>query len=271
VPAIFTYNCEERKRALIRRWFTPGKASDFIHHAPDVVGRGDPVVLRLRVSSYVQAKNKNLDDHEDRMRRAAEQLGAVVVGVDRHVGPGWDVSSIAAAAAMARKHNAKILAESTDRFIRNPLYSKHRQWLRPRTVDLQELRFWTEGIVLATILPPDASSSDVRSSQCKRGQAAKGRKGGRPPERRWKARRLARLEAARKMRDDGLSYREIAARLNAMNDGFPDVTGMTIHNWLNTTRFSLGKQVIPSVQSYLQTPAETISNVIAHLPHALTE
>ena len=214
---------------------TAGKASDYICHARDEIKPGDRVVLRCRVSSCVQAHKKNLDDSEAHLRKRAEQLGAIVVYVYQHVGSGWDTSSLDTAAEKARLYGAKIFAESTDRLIRNPLYSKYRQDLQAQETDLQKLQRCTEGIVLVTDIHPDASPSEVRSYQRKRGQAAKGNRGGRPTKqlrRSWKARRLARIKLSKEMRAAGLSYREIAKQLNDSCDGFSDVTGMTIYNWL---------------------------------------
>lgn len=82
---------------------------------------------------------------------------------------------------LAKRENATILAESTDRYIRNPGYhSKDMPDLQATDVDLRELTRWAEGVTLTTLLGPDAPPTEVRSYQQKRGQAAKGRKGGRP-------------------------------------------------------------------------------------------
>lgn len=234
MSCIFPYDREARNQAFIQRWLTPGRASDYIRYARDEIKPGDKLVLRCRVSNHVQQRNQNLADQEANLRKRARQLGAIVVAVDHHIGPGWDASSIFDAAVMARRFGAKIFAESTDRLIRNPLYSKDRQNLRARDADLRELQLWTDGIVLVTNLHPDARPAKVRSHQCKRGQQIKGRKGGRPTKmRRWKARRMARIKLAKQLRQHGLSYRSIAIQLNDRKDGFTDVTGMTVYNWVN--------------------------------------
>ena len=175
------YDYEARQDAFRRRWLSSGKASDYIHHAAEVIQPGDKVLLRCRVSGWVQARNQNLADQETNLRQAATKLGVIVVGVDRHVGSGWDVRSLGKTAIMARQRGATIiLAESVDRFVRNPLYAKKRQNLQARACDLQELKDWTDGLVLATIVHPDASPFEVRSFQRRRGQQMKGNSGGRP-------------------------------------------------------------------------------------------
>jgi hypothetical protein len=229
---IIPYDYEFRKRAFYRRWLERGPASRYIKNASDEIKPGDKVVLFCRVSACMQNHNGNLLDSEVHLQERAKQLGANVVGVVRHVGPGWDPSWLATVAKRARQFDAKIFAETTDRLIRNPLYSKERQDLQAREIDLQDLRSWTEGVVLVTDLHPDASPVETRGYQRRRGQSMKNNKGGRPMKRKWKERRLARLKLAQIMRDEGCSYKQIATCLNRHKDGFTQQTTMTVYNWL---------------------------------------
>lgn len=233
MPFIVPYDRETRKRGFVRRYLTAGPASDYVAHARYEIKAGDRVILACRVSGYVQARKKNLADQEANLRKKAKRLGAIVAGIKRHVGSGYDPDWLSDAAIEARRLDAKIFAETTDRLIRSPIYSKDRQHLQARDADLQAMRDCTEGIILVTDEDPDASPSESRSRQCKRGQRMKGKKGGRPVKRKkWKARRLSRIERAAKLRQRGLSYRQIADTLNARRDGFPDVTGMGVFYWL---------------------------------------
>ena len=178
---IVPYDRQARQAAFVRHWLTAGKASDYIMHATEEIRPGNRVVLWCRVSGHVQEKNHNLDDSELWLRKRAGEKGAIVVGVDRHTGPGWDAKSLCKVTTMARCLGAKIiLAESTDRLIRNPLYSKDRQNLQARDADLREMQTCTKGIIIATDLHPDATPEQVRSYQRRRGQQMKNNCGGRP-------------------------------------------------------------------------------------------
>jgi hypothetical protein len=163
----------------------------------------------------------------------AQHFGAAVVGVIKHVGSGTDPCWLAWAAELAKQKGAKLLFESTDRAIRHANYhSIENSDAQARDCELQDLQFWTKGVALVTDLHPDASPAEVRSYQSKRGQRFKGNRGGRPRKRKWKVRRLAWIDLARNMRDDGLSYQQIAESLNGGRDGFSDVTAMTVWNWM---------------------------------------
>lgn len=169
------------------RWCEPAKASRYIGHIDGVVRSGDKVVLWCRESS--RTNKSHLADQEVALRAAAESRGAIVVDVVRHIGPGYDHdhgdapcwwAAVARAADVAENHGAKLLATETDRFIRDPacFISPKSQ---PRESDFRRLAAAADGVSLATLAAPDAPPSEARSRQTKRGQAATGRKGGRPP------------------------------------------------------------------------------------------
>jgi hypothetical protein len=170
-------------QATFESYFKAGKASRFIRLFD--LKPGDRVYLVLRVSNC--ERERNLIDQEVNLRRLVEAVGAIVVGVYRISISGRDPYWLGYAARQAQKLGATVLlAESTDRFIRNRYYhsSKHnRKNLQATEKQLEELAYWTRGMKLMTHLHPDASPSEVRSYQSKRGQREKRRKGGRPKNR----------------------------------------------------------------------------------------
>ena len=136
---------------------------------------GDSVILCCRVSERAQRHNGNLDDQERNLREMAKHFGVHVIDVVRRVGPGTDPCWLVAAVEKAKRCNAKLFAESTDRFIRHPAYhSKSNPDAQAREPDLQDLQVWTAGVTLVTDLHPDASPHEVRSYQRKRGQRLRG-------------------------------------------------------------------------------------------------
>lgn len=167
------------------RWLAPGKASDYIRHI-DSLRPGAKVVLWCRVS--IGANEAHLAHQEAALREAADDRSLVVAAVVRHVGPGYDNEyrdapcwwlAVARAGDVARQHGASLLATETDRLIRDAAcYMSPRS--RPRAHDYRMLANTVEDVALVTLADPDAPPSEARSRQTKRGQAATGRKGGRP-------------------------------------------------------------------------------------------
>ena len=99
-------------------------------------------MLACRVSTHHQDHNKNLADQETNPRERAARLGATVVGVVKHVGSGCDPWWLARAVVLAETHEAKLFAESVDRLIRSPAYTKTNQEAQARNVDLLDLARW---------------------------------------------------------------------------------------------------------------------------------
>ncbi len=83
-----------------------------------------------------------------------------------------------------------------------------------------------EGVLLATIVHPDASPEVVTSFQSKRGQCGREKFGGHPliPQLSKKDRRLTTKPKALAMRAEGRSIRQISAQL--------DIPASTIQGWL---------------------------------------
>ncbi len=172
---------QPRQRVSARCRLRAGTASDFISHALTSIKPGDQVIIWCRVSRCAQKCNGNLTDQEKNLRQKAEKFGAIVVETATYIGSGTDPYWLALPAEKAKKLGAKLFAESTDRFIRHAGYhSNENPDAQARDCELQDLSRWTQGVVLVTDCHPDATPRNVRSYQRKRGQYAKGRKGGRP-------------------------------------------------------------------------------------------
>ena len=138
------------------------------------------VVLWVRVSVREQKRRKNLDDQDAALRQATDRYGVDVVRVFRHVGSGWDVlDQLKAAIDFARKHDAVLVAESVDRFLRHPEFrTDTNPDVTPSEEQLEELDRVADGVVLMTLLDPNSEPHEIRSYQRARGQATKGNKGG---------------------------------------------------------------------------------------------
>ncbi len=215
----------------------PGIGSEFIRHLPDLLAEGrKPVVAYCRVSSEKQKAAGNLDDEVtdaiERLRAIGitrgQGLAAVVQGVESSRIQD-DRPLLEKAIEEARIREGIVVATSRDRFIRSRGFDRRNKTEVPTIAEYLQLERMADDVALATLCHPD---QPARSDQIKRGQAAKGNRGGRPKKRKWKQRRLARIDLARKMREEGNSYQHIADLLNVRDDGFCDQTAMTVHNWL---------------------------------------
>jgi hypothetical protein len=167
-------------RVSAARWIaercTEGKASQYIHHYKDVIRPGTKVLLCLREST--ERNRPNLDDQEAWLREKAKSKGAIVVRVVRHVGASQDHLWLRRAARIAKKYGAEyLLAESTDRYVRNGGFSpQFNADAQPTDYELKNSMRWADGMPLVTWLHPDAAPSLVRSHQRQRGWWAKDRK-----------------------------------------------------------------------------------------------
>jgi hypothetical protein len=221
-----------QERFSVAKWvdaqFTTGKASRVVR--PFEVHPGDRLVLCVRVSN--RERRRNLVDAEASLRRAVESAGGIVVGVMPHVGSGTDPFWVGAAALMAKRRRATVLlAESTDRFVRNKYYhSVDFPDVQATEAELKELARCAGGMPLMTLLHPDASPSEVRSYQSKRGQWAKRRKGGRPRSKRpgyKKLRKKEKLGLVLWLHRRDWPVREIAAK------PMVSVPKSTVHEWIH--------------------------------------
>jgi len=212
-----------RRRTAVRRRQRPGKASLFIQEFD--IQKGDKVVVAVRVSTRQQQHRQNLIDQEMFLRQQVARAGGVVVGVVAKAISGFDPWWLARAAVLAKKHNAVIVAESTDRFIRHPGYHSCR-WpdAQARPGDLQDLQQVTDGVRLMTFLHPDATPEEIKSHATKRGMHTKQKMGGNPGYK--KQRRMELLPEVIKLHRRGKSTRQIAVRI-----GVPQPT---VFRWIQT-------------------------------------
>lgn len=225
----------QRMRRIVdlRLHFRTGKASKYIKWALLELKPGDRVVLWCRVSSCKQKRKKNLRDQERSLRRYVEKRGGIVVDVVAVVESGWNAWSLCDAVSLAEELGAKVLAESTDRFIRHPDYhSELRPHLQPLEIHFQNNLSFAQGrAILMTVVYPDKSLSKCKGYQIKRGLREKGSKVGRPPKTKPLAKKRMRAELApkaRAMHEAGDSVRQIAKALG--------VSSSTVWDWIETGR-----------------------------------
>lgn len=176
----------DRAKARFRR-FKKGDATQVITHQG--IYPGDRVLVFGRASSGPQEANGNAADQTKFLSNFVEEKSAIVVGTFEIQHSGWadldDSCEFASrdwildAVILAIQNEAKILAESTDRFVRHPhFHTEHGFDLQATDYDLQDLAMWTMGVSLHTYLHPNATHGEVRSHQTKRGKQAKGSHGG---------------------------------------------------------------------------------------------
>jgi len=232
---------EKGYRYSLWRWM-PGMASEFIHHLPTLLAKHGqrPVVLLSRVSTESQRKDGNLDDATASALRELKAFGCTVLKTFPEVANGgiFDSDRIVLERAIeyARQRGAWLVVQSRDRFLRGRTFDGTSQSELPTVGEYMALRRMAGGVPLATILPPD--DPGARSSQIKRGQAAKGTHVGRPPKEMsgrgvFKRRKAACSPEAQRLHAEGRSYRQIAQDLNQRQDSWPVVSAKTVWNWIN--------------------------------------
>jgi hypothetical protein len=144
------------------------------------IRRGDRIFIVCRVSKRAQFLAGNLDDQVDALIAAVQRAGGVVVGVKTQIGNGANPEWLAAAAVLARRRGARLLAETTDRLIRHPDYhSTLRPKLQAGQAQLERMAECLDGAEVMTLVDPDAPPHDNMSQHRQRGQEQKGHCGGR--------------------------------------------------------------------------------------------
>ncbi|QDT82451.1 recombinase family protein [Gimesia chilikensis] len=218
-------------KKTIKRIFTPGDASKYITH--DGIQQGDQVVLYCRVSTRQQKHSGNLDAQEKYLRTQMAKRGAKVVNVVRYVGSGFEPLRLPLAVMYAKQHRAKIVALTTDRFIRHESFkstgtNKTRSF-RVNERGLENLQEIAKGVELVTLQDPNAILEDCLKLQREIGQLSKSNKGGRPLKRMpgyKKERRQKNLEKTIQLKKQGKSVREIGKELK--------IPSSTIHTWVSS-------------------------------------
>ena len=220
---------------------TVGVASEYIQDFSDLLAAkpGVKVVLYCRVSGREQNRKGNLRDQKTVRLRQLEDCGADVVAAYGEITSGWcdDKLRFEVAADVARASGAVLVAESVDRFLRNIDYNNEKnQEAQPTVHEFESLLGRTKGVTLATLLPPAMPWKSVRGEQTKRGQQAKGRKGGRPKAKRpgdKKEHRRVWLSRVLSMSAHGVSSRVIAELI-----GMPRAT---VQRWIK--RYGEGRPI----------------------------
>ncbi len=170
------------KPKLVRAFaeeYIAGQASRYIRRFK--LRPSDRVMILARKSNR-ECGNK-LDNQVENLRRIIVAAGAIVVGVYRYTSHGYEHQVGCAAYRAKQKAATILLAETTDRIVRNSRYHSVKQPnLQATKEQLAEVARDADhyGIKLMTHLDPDATPGEVRSYQSKRGQRLKFRKGGRP-------------------------------------------------------------------------------------------
>ena len=144
-------------------------------HADDVIRPGTRVVLYARVSGRTQARQGNLDRHIAELEADAARYRADVVETCAEVASGMspDRPALSRAAALARRHNAIILAHNVGRLIRSAEFHRTKNpGAQPTQAEYEALASAVGGVTLATILPPDTDWREVRAAETRRGKRA---------------------------------------------------------------------------------------------------
>lgn len=216
-------------RHAIGAIFGPGDATKFITH--DNIKLHDLVVLWCRVSSRQQNHTGNLDAQEWYLRNEMAIRQASVVGVVRRVGSGFWPFMVGQAAELAKQNNAKIVAVSTDRFIRHENFktrgTDYELNARANDESLNDLQRAANGVELVTLVHPNSPLGECGGVLKQIGQQHKGRTGGRPKrkipgyKKQWREQKLVQ---ARRLLRAKLSIRETAECL--------DIGESTLRYWL---------------------------------------
>ena len=144
-----------------------GKASLFISSV-ECLQPGDRVVICARKSC--RSRRESLPRQAQNLRSAAQERGLVVVDVVEHTGPGWSCHWLQHAAKIAKAHEAVLIAESPNRFVRSDHYhSVTNPTAQASALELEQLKMWTRGVPMYTVLHPDATFEQERSYETRRG------------------------------------------------------------------------------------------------------
>jgi hypothetical protein len=211
--------------------FRPANVSEYFRPISELPP-GQECVLACRVSSAAQERAGNLRDQEARRRREVGRRDGVVVHVHAHVGWGADPGWLSEAVQEALEHpGSALVVEDVTRTIRPTIYYDGHPDAPLKEWDLRLLRHLARGVPLYTLTDPDAAPGEIRSRQPRRGQQAKGRRGGRPLKGRDRFRRKW-LPRVLELREEGVGYRPIATTVS--EESGKRVTHMTVRKWIKS-------------------------------------
>jgi len=207
---------------------TPAKVSDYFHSI-DQFQPDQRVVDYGRVSSRQQ--KKNLSHQLAKLKVDVEKRGHLSVATVGEIAPGWEYwrTGFGRAIAIAKEFNAIVVARSIKRFWKSwdPEWKTRQKGLPLSVFDMKQLMAEADGVLLATVIPPDAPPKKEKSEETKEGQAATGNKGGHPVELfPKKAARLKNMPRVLALRKAGKGYGEIGDML-----GIPR---STIRDWIKS-------------------------------------
>lgn len=206
---------KELTNALESQQSKPRTHSDgsrpFIHSFTELQA-GDKVILVACVSW--RDRKTNLVDQLANLRHHVEFSGAIVVARYRYIGQRYSPKWFKRALRKLDGFGADwLVAETSCRFARTRLYDCKKNPDAQAEPKLFRALQRLSGDRLMTHLNPDATNSQIRSYQRRRGQQFKGKFGGRPLKIRYGPRYLKSPEAVdqvMRLRDQGVPWRRIA-------------------------------------------------------------
>jgi hypothetical protein len=221
------------------------KTSSVIRHLDEFDPNKLLVVPYMRASTTEQRRNCNLRNRRRLLKRTLDQQGIARDESFSEVADGrylWNrdelVEAIKVARALKLENPDAIVAIVTDarnRFIRGEQYNNQASTDPPSARQLEQLETLADGVLLVTVLDPDAPFDEVRRYETNvptlLGNAA-GKKVGRPKKQptdvrcpvRKKEIRLEKISEARRLHNAGKSKRKIGRRLR--------VPESTVRAWL---------------------------------------
>lgn len=236
-PSTHKSKKKNKLRALVAR-----RREEFEHrnYAPDYINKyscnsGDRFVIFARESTPQQ--ESNIEGQTQELKDKVNFCSGIVVEIIQHIGNGSDCIGLKKAIMTAKKLKAILLVESVGRLVRNRSYHPvHYPHLLPEKGQFDEIRSIAPNVQIMSGLDPSAAPQEIRSNETKRGQKAKGNKGGRPKKNKpgyKKKIREEKLGAAIKCREEGYSLSAISRKL--------EVKKSTIQYWMdhfvNAVRF----------------------------------
>jgi hypothetical protein len=182
-----------------------------------------------RESHATQTDNGNLAEQVERVRRAVQDRGGVVVFEHQYTGSGI-VPDLGFAVMAAEDANATALvAETVDRFLRPGDYDQvTNPNAEPDEQQYRILRHLTHGLKLLTVQPPHSTPAQNHGAKVIRGQEAKGNRGGGGQHKIPRAERKAQALERIKELQPYCRVRGIALRIAREFE----VTPKTVYQWL---------------------------------------